>query len=167
MKTLEELFYDPKSGFVNSEKLYQRAKEYGYSIKDVREYYKKQELNQLNKQKVGSIAYFPIGGRGEGSYQADLMFIDEVVVLCVINVNTRMAYCYLIGKKSGAIDGLKKFVAEVKGVRFIQTDQGTEFVNGQVRKLFEEKGIEWDTVRVGDHNGQAKVFFFICKLHPS
>lgn len=144
------------------------AKKLGFKPKQIDDFIKSQESAQINKQKVGAVDYYPIWGRGKGSYQADLMFYPSfhsktklLPVLCVINVNTRMAYCYLL-KTKGALEvalGLRKFIHDCGTSRnsFLQTDNGSEFLNKDVQILLKENEIEHETVEPGDHTGQAMV----------
>jgi pyrroloquinoline quinone (PQQ) biosynthesis protein C len=74
MEELSKLYYDPKVGLISAEKLYQKVKHYGFSLKDVKEFLKKQELAQIHHRRVKDVKKnIPIIDYNEGGYQADLM----------------------------------------------------------------------------------------------
>ncbi len=72
---LRKLYYDPKQGLFNATKLYQKVRELGIKLREVRDFIKKQKTGQLYKGPVKT-SYYPITGP-PGSYQADLMFYPK------------------------------------------------------------------------------------------
>ena len=152
-----ESYYDPRHGLGSSYKFYKSQNRYTYQ--QVKDMIAKQEAYQLNKQ--GRNVYFPIWGHGDGSYQMDLMFPPEVrgytCILCIININTRYAYCYALKSKAGTYEALKRFFSDVKDVHFMQSDRGSEFNNAKVKALLEKHDVEFDMVNTADHAGQGKV----------
>ena len=155
-----EEYYNPRTGLGSAHKFYKSQSKLSYA--EVKSMLAKQEAYQLNQQ-GGKVEYFPIWGRGAGSYQADLMFPPAYrgfdTILCIINVNTRVAACYAQKGKSADVTfgNLKRWLDGTHGVSFIQTDNGREFLNAKVKRLFEERGVTFDTVEPGDHDGQGKV----------
>lgn len=155
------LYYDTKKGLGSAYKIFKGQDKLKYD--QVKELLKNQEPYQLNKQGT-TTRYFPIVGHGIGSYQADLMFlnIDKKYssVLCIINVITRVAYAYPQKSKSDTSSNLAKWLKELPEgikVRFIQTDNGSEFLNRKVKAIFDEANIEHTTAIPGDHHGQGKI----------
>lgn len=151
-----------KTGLSSAYASYQRS---GGKLKTVKDNVQTQSGYQLNKQKT-TVNYFPIMGHGKGSWQMDLMFVSPPyrgigTILCIINVNSRYAYCYAIKSKKDVAEYLEKFINEAmkdnRLVKYIQSDQGSEFINSRVDKLFTQNDIQHDTVNVGDHAGQAMV----------
>ena len=69
-----EDYYNPKKGLGSAYKYYKSQDKYTY--KQIQEMLNNQEAYQLNKQGTKTY-YFPIVGHGKGSYQADLMFLDN------------------------------------------------------------------------------------------
>lgn len=134
-----ERYYDPKHGLGSVYKYYKSQDKYTYD--QLKEMIGNQEAYQLNRQPKN--AYFPITGRGKGSYQMDLMFPPEVrgytCILCIINVNTRVAYAYAMKSKKDTYENLERWLKEVKDANFMQSDKGSEFVNSKVKELFEQK----------------------------
>ena len=152
-------YYDVKSGLSSAYKIYKSQNKYTYQ--QVQDMLARNEAYQLNKQ-GSKTAYFPIVGTGKGSYQADLMFPEAyrgyTCILCIINVITRVAYCYAQKSKSETSDNLEKWLKSVEQpVNFIQTDSGSEFVNKKVNKLFADANIEFHNVDPADHTGQGKI----------
>ena len=154
-------YADPRKGLSGAYTLYKASK--GKTYEQVKRMLEQQEGYQLHRQKKD--VFFPIIGRGPGSYQADLMFLDEYkkfkAILCIINVNTRVAYGYALKTKEGIDEKLEEWLEQMKKdklqVNYIQTDKGSEFVNKDVRGVLDKWGIEHDTVNVGDHSAQGKV----------
>lgn len=154
-------FQDPKTGLSGIYATYKRNK---LKFKDVSNILHDNTGYQLNKQ-IKNTAYFPITGRGEGSYQADLMFLPSYkgigICLCCINVNTRYAYVYAMRNKAETLKYIEEFVkqADFEGrpVIFLQTDNGSEFVNSKAKQFYSENEIKFNAVAPGDHAGQGKV----------
>ena len=154
-----ESYYDVKHGLGSAYKFYKSQNK--YTLAQIQGMIGKQEAYQINRQGTAT-AFFPILGVAPGSYQADLMFPEAwrgyTCVLCIINVITRVAYCYAQRSKSDTYDNLRLWLKSLDGkVSFVQTDSGSEFVNHKVKALFEEEGIEFHAVDPGDHTGQGKV----------
>lgn len=165
--TLSELFYDPRTGFSSKTSFIARAKHLGFKHKDVLEFLKAQEVAQLNKERGGKRHYFPIWGRGPGSYQCDLMFMDnprnhakQLPILNIIDVNSRMLYAFILKDKTNA-EVLKALMSWVDAAKerpvFLQSDNGKEFVGSAVEKFLAQHGILHGTVEPEDHQGQAMV----------
>ena len=156
-------FKDPKTGLSSAYATYQRN---GGKLKDVKNELVKQVGYQLNKQNKPRRHYFPIIGDGPGSWQIDLMEYNPSyhgfkIILCCVNVNTRYAYCYAFKKKSETNIFVKQFLEDAEKdkrlVKYIQSDNGSEFLNYKVKPIFKEYDIEHSTVNVGDHRGQGIV----------
>ena len=169
MENLIESYNDPRTGLSNAYSFYKSlAKKLDvsqkYTYADVKRMISMNEAYQINKQGT-KINYFPITGQGEYSFQIDLMFPNPVrgftAILCVINVNTRVAYAYAIKSKTQTYDKLKEWIDYMNAnnlkVNFIQSDKGSEFNNKKVKELFEDNDIEFDTVNTADHKAQGKV----------
>lgn len=97
---LKKLFYDKKEGFVNSNKLYHKAKENKINVtyKDVLDFYNKQPINQLMKRIVKPKKYSSIIASYKGEYyQCDIIVYDRFkyhnykYILCVIDIYSRYA----------------------------------------------------------------------------
>ena len=162
-----ENYYNPKLGLSSAYKIYKG--QHGLTLNQVKDTIQTYEPVQLNKQ-IGKIEYYPIVGHGPNSYQADLMLLDPDdgynCILCIINVITRVAYCYALKKKSDVKNdselvkdtyrGLKDFYKTVPDVEHLQTDAGTEFVNSKVKELFSD--IDYYATSVKTAQGKVERF---------
>ena len=134
-----ENYYNPKIGLSSAYAIYKRqGDDNKLTLDQIKKQVAKQEPYQINRVKT-KIYYFPIVGHGEHSYQADLMFPSgggKENILTIINVITRVAYAYPQKSKSETYENLKKWYEEVPDVKHLQTDNGSEFTNKNVKDLF-------------------------------
>ena len=155
-------YYDPRVGLGSAYKFYKTQDKYTY--KQIKEMLDKKEAFQLNKQGTQT-AFFPNVGRGMYSYQGDIMFPDEYNgyngILCIINVITRVAYCYALKNKTQeeVYDKFIQFFRDLNGlpIEHLQTDNGKEFTNKKLRALLNSENIDFYTVDPGDHFSQGIV----------
>ena len=165
---MNELFYNPKLGLSSAMAFMRAARERGYAPNDILEFLRRQEVNQIHKQQnTNAINYFPNWGRGEGSYQMDLMFMDNprnrtklLPILTVINVNSRKLYAYVLKSRSTAdvLTALLKWLTEVKEMpHFVQSDNEKAFRSKKVGELLGNKRIIQSFVEPEDHKGQSEV----------
>ena len=155
-ENLSQLFYNPKEGLSNVQDLYKRARQKGhkYTLKQVREWYLNQPVNQIYKQpqkvkrfnKIQSNNYTP------GTFQADLMDLQRFsrwnkgykYLLNIIDIYSRYAWSFPIKSKkpSEIAPFIKQVIDEVKPKKIWFTfDNGNEF-KGAVKTLLNEKGAE-------------------------
>ena len=157
-------FNDPRTGLSGTYALYKR---HGGKLKNIKKAVDEQHGYQLNKT-VAKPNFFPILGKGVGSWQIDLLEINPPYnginkILCCVNVNNRYAYCYAIKNKTAGEVGtyIQSFFNDAKKdgrlVKYVQSDQGPEFMNKNVQDIFKEYKVEHDTVAVADHAGQGIV----------
>jgi hypothetical protein len=90
------------------------------------------------------------------------MFVKDTPILCVINVNSRYAYAYALKNKGskGVAEALSIFLRQCvprSPCEFLQTDNGSEFLNRDVAKVLKSEGVTHTTVEAGDHRGQSYV----------
>ena len=110
-ENLSLLFYNPKDGLSNVNDLYKRAREKGnkYTLKQVREWYFNQPVNQIYKQPQKVIRFNKIQSNNflPGSFQADLMDLQRFArwkkgfkyLLNIIDIYSRYAWSFLIKTK--------------------------------------------------------------------
>ena len=154
-------YKNPKTGLSG---VYATHKRFGGTIDNIKKKLNEDSGYQINKQ-GGRTYYFPIRGRGIGSYQVDLMFpppykgIDTL--LCCINVNSRYAYVYPLRGKKNVYDAMEKIINDAdddkRPIVYLQSDKGSEFNNYRMKQLFEDNDISYNTVKKADHAGQGKV----------
>ena len=165
---MNKLFYDPKLGLSSAVAFMRTARERGYAPKDILAFLKRQEATQIHRQ-VNSNAtkFFPMWGRGAGSYQMDMMFMDNprnrtklLPILTIINVNSRKLYGYVLKSRSTAevLNALTKWLNEVKETpHFVQSDNEKAFHSKKVGELLGNKRIIQSFVEPEDHKGQSEV----------
>ena len=71
-KILYDAFYDPEQGMQSSNKLYQKLKDKGITLREVKQFTENQEAHQLNRQPVTVKHYFPI----TWMYENEIMQVD-------------------------------------------------------------------------------------------
>ena len=104
---------------------------------------------------------FSVADKGQ-RFQADLADItylrptahEAKYVLVVVDVYSQRVYLYGLYKKDKTIDAFKQFVSDTEKVRdkgvqvYVQTDEGTEFFNRPLLRLFEDNGIRLFTTKM-------------------
>lgn len=171
MNLLEKIYTDPATGFIGREQLYQKAKEIRKSIsrKDVNDFFESHTTTQLHHQ-IPKPTNMPILGN-VGFYQGDLIFYPKyknqnrgyVGAFIAVGINSRYAYGYLFKSKfSNEINAiLKRFINQARKdnrpIMALETDNGSEFMNKEARKIFVENGINHITFDVGNHRALGKI----------
>ena len=75
-------------------------------------------------------------------------------VLVIVDVYSQRVYLHGVYKKDKIIDALKQFLQDTEGVRdkgvqvYVQTDEGTEFFNRPLLRLFKDNGIQLFTTKM-------------------
>ena len=164
MDVLTKIYYDPKTGFIGARKLYEKVKSRGITYRQVVKFLKNQEVSQITNPIVKKSS-FPIYGK-IGSFQADLIFYNKYkvqnrgynILLTAVDINTREGYAIALKSKKGRdiIEGFD----QIDDIKFLTTDNGTEFLNKQVTKYFKDRGIEHNTNDAGEHNKMGKIESF-------
>lgn len=103
---LKSVYYDPAQGLQSATKIYERVKRKGYSLKDVKDFIRKQELAQVSFQPKKPV-YIGIIGK-PNCYQQDLTFYPDygghnkgyTIIYTIININSRKAYAYPLKNKT-------------------------------------------------------------------
>ena len=156
-ETLSNIYYNPKhpAGFSSVEKL---VKASGYSKKKVETWLKKQPtytLHRMAKKKYPTRKYtvHDIDEQWQADL-ADVALISEQnrgyhFILTVIDLFTRYAWARPLKTKRGkeVAAAFKDIFREGRIPQRIQTDQGKEFENRDVRALFREHNIELFSVK--------------------
>lgn len=151
-KLLKDIYYNPKTGFKNDNRLYKEAVQKDSRIRhiDVRNFLKKQEEYQINKLDNNKKYLFKINAP-LGYYQMDLTFYPQyksanrgfTIILCFIEIASRKAYIIPLKTKTEneIYQGLAKLISLVKDIKAITTDNGSEFTNKKVEKLLKDNHI--------------------------
>ena len=159
-EALRRIFYNIDGGYPGLNELIERGRKYGIDKDTVKEWYRKQPVNQVFVPRIGKIYYHKTIGNGK-SYQADIMFLPEedgyIGMLTMINVSTRSAYFekiadrntdYLIIIFEAWLDLLAR---EGKEITSITTDNEF-FNNNRIRTFFRNNGIQHYVERRGEHS---------------
>jgi len=165
MDILEELFFDPRQGFLSQERLYLKAKSIDKNItrKQVKAYLENNSTNQLHRRVNKTESGFPIIG-AIGHYQADLTFLDQYknqnrgfhIIFSLISINNKYAFSRILKNKNqdtiiSALDDIIKEAEKIgKPIKILQTDNGTEFLNNKMTKFLKEKNISQTLCQAGD-----------------
>ena len=156
----KEKYYDldKPSSYGGVMRLYRGMKKHGWTIKDCKEFLKKQNTYTLHKERVfrftrnKMITYYP-----DYQHQIDLVDMQEYArenkgykyILVIIDCFSR--YCWLKGlkdKKATTLrDTFERLYDDIPVPERIQTDQGTEFNNQLMKKWYKEHEIIYFTTR--------------------
>jgi len=155
-QVLNQLFNDPKTGFVGAEKLLRRAKVINSKItmKQVKEFLAQNPINQVFQKPKNAKLTPKIHGK-LGHYQADLTFLTRYqrqnsnyhILLVVINVNTKYAYVAALKDKTqetvlNALDKIhQKSINDGRPLKILQTDNGKEFQNNRIANWMNQHNI--------------------------
>ncbi|GMF56775.1 unnamed protein product [Phytophthora fragariaefolia] len=157
---LKKLYYDPKTGFIGAQALYQKAKELNPKItfKIVKDWYASQTDIQRYQEQKKRFNGFKIASHNPNSWQIDLAFWEKRPILTVININSRLGFAKVLSNKTAAtvLAALKAFVRLHK-VDIITSDNGSEFMNSQAQEFFKTKKIEHYNNEPGDHGAMGKI----------
>jgi hypothetical protein len=162
---IRKVYEDPETGFTGLKSLYQKVKEKDPSIKlkTVSEWYKAQTRIRRNDPSSGiKIDQFKIASLNPDSWQLDLTFKPskqgQINILTAVNINSRFGYAVIIKDKTAdtVAEALKTFLDKEK-VRIVTTDNGSEFLNNKVRKLFRDRDIRFYNNKPDDHNTMGKI----------
>jgi hypothetical protein len=163
-EVLSKIYYNPKTGLVGANKLLEKAKELYPSTKWTKEivqtFLTKQKPAQIYK--VKKMVSIPITAPSVGyNYQADLMDVSRWsqqnhgihFILCVIDIFSRYAWAFPIKNKTATLVAadLAKVFKEKVPVK-IGTDNGSEFLNSQVRGLMDDNKVIHMLNEPGDHH---------------
>ena len=172
MNPLAKYYYDPKTGFQSSEKLYRRATKDGHKVSrtEVKQFLSNQESVQRTRQYRAPKRdqYQPITSGIDGAYQIDLTFMphDKTInrnfdtMLTAIEITSRKLYAIpLRGKETATILRalLALFNAVSKPVQTVTCDLGSEFTSNVCKKLFEEKQIRVYYADKADHHKMGMI----------
>jgi hypothetical protein len=151
---LKEIYYSPDTGLTNARQLYLKVKDQGFTQKQVREFVKNQEINQIFKKQDKNFTSI-IGG--DNIWQWDLMFYEQFkkqnknfnTIANFVNITSRKAYsCPMKGKDQKEINRVfDLFYKAVDGKIDNLSDNKASFVNA-IKKY--PSIIHWK-VQVGDN----------------
>lgn len=162
---LRKLYYDPKQGLFNATKLFQKVRELGIKLAEVRDFVKKQKTGQLYKGPVKK-QYYPITAP-ENSFQIDLIFFPKTkqvnrgfdTIMTLVEITSRMGYCIpMKGKKTTqVIEAMKTFLEGGHAINNLMSDRGSEFISSSWKQLMKDHNISHFLADEGDHSKMGMI----------
>jgi len=157
---MSRFYFNPRYGLSSQKDLYNTLRENGYlvSMKQVKEFFDKQKVNQVFKRPKN--VYIPVKCNMNtiGCLQGDLLDIRLFkkksqgfkYILNVIDVASRYLWSIPVKSKNGkdVSEALTKIVEEFYDIHsrdygiILSTDMGNEFLNSDVKRLLNEYDIE-------------------------
>jgi len=109
-------YYDPEHGFVGTQKLYERLKDKGITIKDINEALGNQEIVQVSKKPTMSSSFVP--ERPLKEFQIDLIYLEHPhlnenkYALCAVDAFSKKADVQLMKNKTAkdTIEAMQKVI---------------------------------------------------------
>ena len=106
MEELKRKFYDPRTGLISAQRLYEKVKG-KYTLQQVKDWVAKQEVSQLQKDVRVPREGLKITG-DMGDYQADLTFFEQYkgsnngysIILTIIEIPSRKAWASKLFNKN-------------------------------------------------------------------
>ena len=160
-KILKSIYFDPSTGLLSANKLYEKVKENGITIKEVKEFVNKQEVQQVLKQVKPVKYYFPITAK----YKYQLMQVDLVdmssisannnnikFLLVAIDVFSRMMFVIPLKNKTASTvtNAMEEIIKSTKCEK-LNTDNGSEFISNEFNNMLQKHNVEIQYVDVNDH----------------
>lgn len=166
MEEVKKMFYDPESGFNSLNKFWMKVKEKGINVKlkDVREWYNKQDTNQVNKQTKRPKQYLTIlAPHIRYNYQMDIIVYDRYTInnykyiLCVVDVYSRYASTRAMTNRENStiLKNMKEIFKEMGKPENINCDN--EFNQPKILEYFQKEKIIPHFSAVGELNKNAIV----------
>ena len=163
---LKDVYYDPKTGLVSIEKLFQRVKKHGITRADIKKFIAEQDVAQVHK-KVAKPIYSSIYASGvDHIWQADLCDMAKYCgsnsnykfLLCIVDVYSRYAFVFPMKSKNKnvVVSCFIQLFAKRKP-RNLTTDLGSKFNNKEMKALLNRVGVKHYMADVADHTKMGLV----------
>lgn len=136
MEKLQELYYNPRTGFISAEKMYLKLDKQ-VPLKLIKNFLLKQETYQIMKSKQNKVHYKPIIAYSTNNiWQIDLLDLTKYsrcnlghkFLFCAVDVFSRKAFVTAIRSKSDTSTAIQAIFTKEFPI-LIQSDNGTEFLN--------------------------------------
>eukprot|EP00732_Lithocolla_globosa_P000082 Lithocolla_globosa_v1_NODE_15_length_10543_cov_26.361651.p2 type:complete len:342 gc:universal NODE_15_length_10543_cov_26.361651:2379-1354(-) len=142
-------FYNPLTGYVGSQKLYERLKDKGVTKNEIKDFLSRQEVVQVNKKNTGKLGSF-VPNHPLQQFQIDLVDIQNkglnkasFGLTCIDAFSKKAAVELMKNKTMGETVRAMKAVFERIGIpEQIYCDEGSEFNNYMFRSLCKENEID-------------------------
>ena len=158
---LKEIYYNPSSGMISADKLYEKVKKDGFSLREVKDFVNKQSAQQILKH-VKPVKYFyPITAK----YKYQLMQVDLVdmssistnnnnikYLLIAVDVFSRMMFVVPLKNKTAlSVTCAMEEIIKSTHCDKINTDNGSEFISNEFKQMLHKNNVEIQYVDVNDH----------------
>ena len=171
---LQNLFYSPNTLYTSIKTLYDAVKNHGITIKEVREFVQKQEVNQLFKVPNRIKKYFPITAKHKYDIvQIDLVDMSDIsssnngvkYLLVAVDVFSRVAFVEPMKNKaqSTIIETMEKIVEKTEP-NTINCDLGSEFISQAFKTMMAKQGTDVNYVDAKEHKKLGIVDRFVRTL---
>lgn len=164
---LRKFYYDPELGLISANKLHQKVKEHGITLKQTKDFIKKQETAQLYKPAVKQKIYFPITSYEPHQHiQLDILDLSNIAttnsyykyLLVSIDIFTRKAFVVPMKyKNTDAVLEAVNAVVHFFNPKIITSDNGSEYTNKELNKFLKDHDIEHRFVDVNQHESLGVV----------
>jgi len=173
-KILFTKFYNPSIQYTSIKNLYDAVKKDGITLQEVQDFIKKQETSQVFKKQKYVKNYFPIYAKHKYEIlQIDLVDMSDIssvnenykYLLVAVDVFSRLAFVVPLKNKTSPtiVESMSETLDETEPT-MINSDNGSEWINKDFKKLLRERGISINYVEVGDHHKMGIVDRFVRTL---
>ena len=167
-------YYNPSGQYTSIRNLYDAVKKEGITLKDVKEFIQKQETTQVFKKPKQIKHYFPIVAKHKYEIlQIDLVDMSDIssanekykFLMVAVDVFSRLAFAVPMKNKIShtIVESMTEILDETEPI-MINSDNGSEWINKDFKKLLRERGITLNYVEVGDHHKMGIVDRFVRTL---
>ena len=146
---IRQAYYNPKTGFIGADKLYQKLKKQKVTKKQIVAFLKNQEVVQINKKdRTKARSFVPPGIRYE--FQVDLIYLDNAglnennrYALCCIDIFSKVAAVELLKKRDvvSVVAAMRKILNRMGIPKYIFSDRGSEFIATAFGNLLKQNNI--------------------------
>ena len=173
-KLLFTKFYDPSTRYTSIKNLYDEVKKNGITLNEVITFIRNQETTQVFKKPKRIKNYFPIYAKHKYEIlQIDLVDMSDIssvnenykYLLVAVDVFSRLAFVVPLKNKTSPtiVESMSETLDETEPT-MINSDNGSEWINKDFKKLLRERGISINYVEVGDHHKMGIVDRFVRTL---
>ena len=163
---LNKMYYDPKTGLVSVEKLFQRVKQHDITRADIMKFTAEQDVAQVHKRVIKPVYSKKSSSGVDHIWQADLCDMSKYsgskmnykFLLCIIDVYSRYAFVFPLKSKNKnvVVSCFEELFAKRKP-RNLTTDAGSEFTNNDMKAVLRKLHIKQYTADFADHTKMGLV----------
>lgn len=148
---IRKVWYSPETGFSGVDQTYKTLRKLGHNIsrKEIKKFIEKQEVAQVNKKNYGKQGSF-IPPYPLYQFQVDLIHLENTHLnkasygLVCIDIFSKKGDIELIKRKSApqVTEAFAKILNRMGKPEYVLSDDGSEFVSREFKKLLKENNIE-------------------------